>query len=68
MKYLLPLLLPLAGCVSDQARQDIGNSAQASYNAAMSLPKSPQTAAIEANQIAIGHAVGHDLAVSVVTP
>lgn len=64
----LPLLLALGGCVSDQARQDIANSAQASYNAAASLPASPQAAAIEANQIAIGHAVGHDLAVPAVKP
>lgn len=61
---MLAVLLTVSGCVSDQARADIGNSAQASYNAAASLPPSPQAAAIKVNQVAIGHAVGHDLTVT----
>jgi hypothetical protein len=64
MKYAtLFLILLMCGCVSDQTRQDIANSAQASYNAAASLPASPATSAIKVNQVAIGHAVGHDLQV-----
>lgn len=50
----------LAGCVSDQARIDIARSAATSYNAAAAF-QSPAAAAIEANQIAIAHAVGIDL-------
>lgn len=59
---LLPLLL-LCGCVSDQARLDVARSAAVSYNAAAAFP-SPAAAAIEANQIAIAHAVGHDLTIA----
>lgn len=64
MRLLLCCLaaLALSGCVSDQTRQDIANSAEASYNAAASLPSSPQRDAIEANQAAIAKAVGHPFA------
>jgi hypothetical protein len=57
--------LMLTGCVSDQSRADISNSAQASYNAAAAeaLEADParrlaETSAIEANQVAIAQAVG----------
>ncbi len=56
---LLPLMLS-CGCVSDQARLDVARSAAVSYNAAAAFP-SPTAAAIEVNQIAIAHAMGHDL-------
>lgn len=55
---LTTVFLALAGCMSDQQRADVQTSAQVSYNAAESLPPSPQTVAIEANQVAIGNAVG----------
>ena len=54
-----------AGCVSDQQRADIGNNCQAIYNAAASLPPSPQVTAIEANAVAVGVAVEHPVAVPV---
>ena len=57
----LVVVLALAGCVSDQTRADIANSAQAIDNAAASQAASPQRAAIRANAAAIAHAVGHDL-------
>lgn len=70
MRFLLFIpLLACSGCISDQTRQDVANSAQVIANAAASLPPSPQTAAITANAIAIGHAMQHDLtAVTKVTP
>ena len=55
---LTTVFLALCSCTSDQQRADIQASAQTSYNAAVSLPPSPQTLAIEANQVAIGNAVG----------
>ncbi len=64
---LTPLLL-LSGCVTDQTRQDAANSAQVILNAAASLPASPQTAAIQANAIAIAHAMGHYAILPNVTP
>jgi hypothetical protein len=57
----LPLLLA-AGCVSDRAQKDIADSAAVIYNAAESLPPSPQRAAIQANAKAIGHALGNEVA------
>lgn len=63
MKYLPLLLVALAftGCTGRQAESDIARSAQVIFNAAASLPDSPQRRAIQANAFAIGHAVGHDL-------
>lgn len=63
MKRLALIFLPLAfaGCTGRQAEADIARSAQVIYNAAASLPESPQRRAIQANAFAIGHAVGHDL-------
>lgn len=62
MKYILPLLaiLLLTGCqtLSDAQVQGIHNNAQASANAAASLPKSAQTAGIIDSQKAIATAVG----------
>lgn len=56
---LLLLTMLLCSCVSDQQRQDIHDNAQASYNAAASLPGNPpQAQGIEASQVAIGVAVG----------
>ena len=52
-------VLCLAGCVSDQTRQDVANSATAIDYTAQSLPPSPQTAAIESNAVAIASAMGH---------
>lgn len=51
----------LAGCLSDQTRENVGNSAQVIYNAAASLPASPQVTAIQANATAIGVAVGKEV-------
>lgn len=64
---LLPLLA-LAGCVSDQTRQDIDNSARAIDGAAASLPPSPQQTAIRENAAAISAAVGHPFAPHGVAP
>jgi adenine deaminase len=61
---LLLLALPLAGCVSDQTRQDTANSAAVIYNAAASLPATPQQVAIEANAAAIANAMSHPLTVT----
>ena len=63
MKRLALILLPLAfaGCASDRACSDIAASAAVIYNAATSLPDSPQTKAIRANAQAIATAVGHPL-------
>lgn len=58
--FILLPLLALAGCVSDRARMDVSRSAAASYNLAAAFP-SPTAAGIQANQIAIAHAMGHDL-------
>ena len=67
---LLPILL-LAGCqtMSDAKAQGIHDNAQASANAAASLPPSKQTAAIIDSQKAIAAAVGQPLtSTTVVTP
>ena len=68
---ILLLLLPLAGCqtMSDAKAQGIHDNAQASANAAASLPPSKQTAAIIDSQKAIAAAVGQPLtSTTVVTP
>jgi hypothetical protein len=54
--FIIPLLL--CGCVSSRSQQDIGQIEQATYNAAASLPPSPQTAAIEANAVTVSQIVG----------
>jgi len=68
MRFLLLTSLLLAGCVTDQTRQDIANSAECIANAAASLPISNQTLAIHANAVAIAAAVGHPIAAPALTP
>lgn len=51
----------LTGCVSTRSQQDIGAIEQGSYNAAESLPQSPQTVAIEANAVTVGEIVGQPI-------
>jgi len=58
MLLLYLAIFILGGCVSDQQRVDIGKNAQVIYNAATSLPPSPQVTAIQLNAAAIGNAVG----------
>ena len=58
---LIPLLAMAGGCVSDATRQDVSDLAQASYNAAASLPLTPQAQAIKDAQQAIGDAMGHPI-------
>lgn len=60
---LLLTVLVLAGCstIGDKTQGDCNASLQSSYNAAESLPPSPQTAAIEANQVAVAAAIGAPL-------
>ena len=69
--FLILAILPLCGCqtMSDAKAQGIHDNAQASANAAASLPPSKQTAAIIDSQKAIAAAVGQPLtSTTVVTP
>lgn len=51
----------LAGCLGPQGRTDASASQEAIYNAAASLPPSPQRTAIMANAAATADALGHPL-------
>jgi hypothetical protein len=62
MRSLILLsLLPLCACTSARQEQDVGGLSQATYNAAASLPQSPQTQAIMANSVAIAGLVGQPI-------
>jgi hypothetical protein len=60
---LIVLGVACLGCASctairDQTQADCQVSLQAAFNAAQSLPPSKQTAAIQANVVAVGAAIG----------
>jgi len=73
MRYAIALIavLSLTGCqtITDAQAQGIHDNAQASANAAASLPPSKQTAKIIASQKSIAEAVGQPItSTTVVTP
>ena len=68
LAILLVAVLLLAGCVSDTRLQDASALQQRSYNAAASLPPSPQTTAIMANAVTTGELVGYPITQSATAP
>ena len=64
----LAAVLLLCGCISDQTRADIGTVEQSTYNAAASLPPSPQVTAIEANAVTVAQAVGYPITLPTTAP
>ncbi len=61
LALLVAIAAALTGCMRDQQTVDVGELAQAAYNAAASLPPSPQRTAIMATQVQIAETVGHPI-------